>query len=98
MLNISNLSLKPDRLVRIFKLLADENNWANLEELVICDTPLDSLDQELLVDGVLNLMLRKANIARFSVILLNLEILVYHDTVLCASDIWLQSSIPSGAV
>jgi len=65
-LNISNLSLKPDRLVRIFKLLADENNWANLEELVICDTPLDSLDQELLVDGVLNLMLRKANIARCS--------------------------------
>ena len=76
-LNISNLSLKPDRLVRIFKRLADENNLANLEELVICDTPLDSLDQELLADGVL--ILRKANIARFSVILLDLEILVYHD-------------------
>jgi len=63
-LNISNLTLKPDLLMRIFKRLGDDKDWAELEELVICDTPLDSLDQETLADGVL--MLRKANIARCS--------------------------------
>ena len=62
-LNISNLSLKHDQLKKIFKRLVDKNNLANLEELVICDTSLASLDRELLADAVLKL--RKANIARF---------------------------------
>ena len=66
-LNISNLSLKPDQLKKIFKRLGDDNILADLEELVICDTPLASLDQGLLANALLKL--RKANIARFLAIL-----------------------------
>ena len=70
-LNISNLNLKPDLLKKIFKRLGDENFLAELEDLVICDTSLASLDQGLLADALLKL--RKANIARF----LFLSILYY---------------------
>ena len=53
---------------KIFKRLTDENVAADLEELVICDTSLASLDQGLFVAAVLKL--RKANIARFLLILI----------------------------
>ena len=67
-LNISNLNLKDDTMRKFFKRLTDENVAADLEELVICDTSLASLDQGLFVAAVLKL--RKANIARFLLILI----------------------------
>ena len=67
-LNISNLNFKDDTMKKIFKRLTDENVAADLEELVICDTSLASLDQGLFVAAVLKL--RKANIARFLLILI----------------------------
>merc|ERR1712130_810245 len=63
-LNTSNLTLKPDLLKKVFGRLGDENNLADLEELVICDTSLASLDQGLLAYALIKL--RKANIARCS--------------------------------
>ena len=72
-LNISNLNLKPDLLKKIFKRLVDENNLADLEELVICDTSLASLDQGLLADAFLKL--RKANIARFLNISISIQVM-----------------------
>ena len=92
-LDISYLSLEPDQLKKIFKRLGDENNFADLEELVICDTSLASLDQGLLADAVLKL--RKANISRFLAILLNY--LCFVRWYFWQFDSWLQISITSGA-
>ena len=61
-LNMSDLSFEADMLDRIFKRLTAEYLPMDLEELIICDTSLDSLEKELLTAAILKL--KKANIAR----------------------------------
>ena len=49
-------------ILKIFKRLTAESLPMDLEELIICDTSLDSLEKELLAGAILKL--KKANIAR----------------------------------
>ena len=95
-LNISDLSFEADMLVRIFKRLTAESLPIDLEELIICDTSLDSLEKELLAGAILKL--KKANIAR---LVLFITLIRHQYNLQRQSSIWLSAGcifLLSGAV